>query len=307
MQGGAACREKSLSNQGNVTFGADQHSVLVGLVGKGIQKSRTPALHIAEGTAQGLAYDYKLLDVDLMPHKPALAEIIAEAEQLGFAGLNITYPFKIEAVGLLDEVSDAVATVGAANTIVLRGGQRFGHNTDLWGFAENFRQNMNDVPRANVLLLGAGGAGAAVAHALIECGVEKLWIADKDQSKAEYLASNVSECHGEGRAAPVQDIARTAAICDGLVNATPVGMASLPGLPIAEDLIRSEMWVSDIVYFPLETELLRVARSKGCRTLSGAGMAIFQAVRAFELFTGIKPNVARMEATFRAFDGEELA
>lgn len=287
---------------GNAIAGADRMSVRVGLIGKGIQKSRTPGMHMAEGVAQGLDYTYTLLDIDLLSPSKSLSEIVSDAESAGFAGLNVTYPFKVEITGLLDELSEAAAAVGAVNTVVFRNGRRMGHNTDLWGFAENFRRNMSDVPRANVMLIGAGGAGAAVAHALADCGVAKLWISDVDQRKAEDLALQVSGRYGEGRAEAVADIGAVAAICDGLVNATPVGMASLPGLPIAQDLIAPSMWIADIVYFPLETELLRVARLNGCRTLSGAGMAVFQAVRAFELFTGIKPEVARMEATFRAFD-----
>lgn len=279
-----------------------REAVLVGLIGKGIQKSRSPVMHEAEGAAQGLRYVYRLLDTEFIKPLMSLEEIVRGAEIAGFAGLNITYPYKVEIIGHLDELSDAATAVGAVNTVVLRDGRRKGHNTDLWGFAESFRRDMADVRRNNVLLIGAGGAGAAVAHALAECGVGKLWIADADEAKAETLAAHVRDRHGSEKAEAVSDIAETAAVADGLVNATPVGMSHHPGMPISGDLIRPDMWVADIVYFPLETELLRVARERGCRTLSGAGMAVFQAVRAFELFTGIKPDAARMEAAFKAFD-----
>lgn len=285
---------------------ADRHivrnSVLVGLVGKGIQKSRSPAMHEAEGAAQGLKYVYRLFDTELINPLMTLKEILSGAEISGFAGLNITYPYKVEIIGYLDELSDAAATVGAVNTVVLRDGKRKGHNTDLWGFAESFRRNMANARRDNVLLIGAGGAGAAVAHALVECGAGKLWIADTDQDKAKTLSARLCERHGPSKAEAVTDLAKACAVADGLVNATPTGMAHLPGMPVSADLLRPDMWVADIIYFPLETELLRVARERGCRTLSGAGMAVFQAVRAFELFTGIKPDAARMEAAFKAFD-----
>ncbi|MFZ2102248.1 MAG: shikimate dehydrogenase, partial [Oricola sp.] len=143
--------------------------VQVGLVGKGIQKSRTPAMHEAEGAAQGLKYSYRLFDTEtIRPVVPRLEEIIRAAEICGYAGLNITYPYKVETVALLDELSEAAAAIGAVNTIVFRDGRRYGHNTDLWGFAESFRRNMAGVARGNVLLVGAGGAGAAVAHALVD-------------------------------------------------------------------------------------------------------------------------------------------
>jgi len=292
--------------KGNAMSGTERlpagSTVLVGLVGRGIQKSRSPAMHEAEGTAQGLDYVYRLFDTELMPPQMTLDEILRCAEISDFAGLNITYPAKVEIIAHLDDLSEAARMVGAVNTVVFRDGKRRGHNTDLWGFAESFRRNMGDVARDNVLLIGAGGAGAAVAHALCDCRAGTLWIADADADRAGALARKVCDSHGAGTAYPVENIADAAALSDGLVNATPVGMAHMPGMPIAQELIRPEMWVADIIYFPLETELLRTARNRGCRTLSGAGMAVFQAVRAFELFTGLKPDVARMEAAFRALD-----
>lgn len=283
--------------------GEDMQAVHVGLIGRGIQKSRTPAMHEAEGRAQGLHYRYRLLDTALTePDVPPLGEIIKAAEICGYAGLNVTYPYKVEVIDHLDALSDAAATVGAVNTVVLRDGRRKGHNTDLWGFAESIRRNLADAARENVLLLGAGGAGAAVAHALVDCGAGRVLIVDTDREKADALAEAVRAKHGAGKAVAAGDPAEAAARADGLVNATPVGMAQFPGMPISAGLLRPDMWVADIVYFPLETELLRAARACGCRTLSGAGMAVFQAVRAFELFTGLRPEVARMEATFKAFD-----
>jgi len=284
----------------------DTQAVHVGLVGNGIQKSRTPAMHEAEGAAQGLRYVYRLHDTAMMePEVPPLGDIIKTAEACGYAGLNITYPYKVEVIDHLDELSEAATAVGAVNTVVFHDGRRSGHNTDLWGFAENFRRNMAGVARENALLIGAGGAGAAVAHALVGCGAAKILIADTNKAKAEALAEAVRAKHGAERAEAVNDLAEAAARADGLVNASPVGMAQLPGMPIDAAMLRADMWVADIVYIPLETELLRIARTHGCRTLSGAGMAVFQAVRAFELFTGLAPDVARMEAAFNDYQGEE--
>lgn len=276
--------------------------VKVGLVGRGIQKSRTPAMHEAAGAAAGLNYTYGLFDPDVEGSLQDLSEIVARAESERFAGLNITYPFKVDVIGLLDDLSDNARMVGAVNTVVFRNGKRKGHNTDLWGFAENFRRNMEGAPRSEVLLVGAGGAGAALAHALVECGTEKLWIVDSDADKAEALAVRICALHGENRASAVASASDVAGRIDGLVNATPVGMAKLPGLPVPASVLRPDMWIADIVYFPLETELLRVARLMGCRTLSGAGMAVYQAVRAYELFTGQAPDLESMEAAFATFD-----
>jgi shikimate dehydrogenase len=278
--------------------------ILVGLLGRGIQLSRTPAMHEAEGRAQGLSYVYTLLDTEMMGEiAPPLDELVAFAEHFGFTGFNVTFPYKQEIIPLLDELSGAAAILGSVNTVVLRRGRRTGHNTDMWGFKESFRRGLAGEKRAEVLLLGAGGAGAAVAQALLESGVERLLVCDVQAERAEALASRLL-AGGAQKVEVVSDLAASSSHADGIVNATPVGMAKLPGTPIATDMLRPECWVADIVYLPLETELLREARRRGCRTLSGEGMAVFQAVRAFELFTGLGPDVERMKAAFAAFRSE---
>lgn len=269
--------------------------VCVGLIGNGIQLSRTPAMHIAEGETLGLCYSYDLLDPEVMKNGPAtLPEILDMAEAAGFAGCNVTYPFKRTVLDHLDTLSDPARMVGAVNTVVFKDGKRAGHNTDYWGFAESLRRGLSGVKMDTVLLLGAGGAGGAVAHALKSLGVENLMIFDTNRSAAENLAENVG---GEA----VSDIGAAVTRAEGIVNATPMGMAKLPGAAIPTDLLKSHQWVSDIVYFPRDTALLRAAKAVGCQTLDGSGMAVFQAVRAFKLFTGLEPDAARMRATFEAF------
>lgn len=283
--------------------GAPHRAVLVGLLGRGIQLSRTPAMHEAEARARDFPYVYRLLDADVMgTPSPSLPDILRFAEYLGFSGLNVTFPYKQEILPLLDELSPSAREVGSVNTVVFRNGRRHGHNTDVWGFRESFRRDMAEAPRGTVLLLGAGGAGAAVAQALLDCGVGRLLISDTEPLRASQLAARLNTRSGGGRADSTLDIAAACDAADGIVNATPVGMAKLPGMPLAPQHIAPRHWVADIVYFPLETELLRHARRLGCRTLSGEGMAVWQAVRAFELFTGIQPDTDRMRTAFAAFD-----
>ncbi len=270
----------------------DGPTLRMGLVGRGIGPSRTPAMHEKEAAAQGLACRYELLDADGI--EDSLSEILDWAEAAGFAGLNVTFPYKQEVIAHLDGLSDAARRIGAVNTIVFRDGGRFGHNTDFWGFSESLRQGLPDETLGTVLLLGAGGAGAALAHALTDLGAGSLLIADTRQGAAEDLARAAGP-HAE----PVSDLTGAAARADGIVNATPMGMAKRPGTPIDPALIEQRHWVADIVYFPLETELLKAARARGCRTLSGEGMAVFQAVRAFQLFTGRPADADRMRETFR--------
>lgn len=289
-------------------MGATSGTLLAGLIGKGIARSRTPEMHMAEAAAQGLRGVYRLIDTDALAERlpgavPALPDLVRAAELAGFDGLNITFPFKIEILPLLDVLSDNARAVGSVNTVVFRDGKRYGHNTDLWGYAEGFRRGMEGAVRERVLLIGAGGAGVAVAHALADCGVRHLKIFDMDASRAAALAAQVQSNRPGLVAKAITTLdAVTAADLDGLVNATPVGMAKSPGMPCPAEVLRPSMWVSDIVYFPLETELLARARALGCRTLPGSGMALYQAVRAFELFTGRPADPVRMKASFDAFD-----
>ncbi len=274
-------------------------SILAGLIGAGIQASRTPALHEHEGAAQGLGYLYRLIDLDkLQLDNAALPELLTAAERMSFTGLNITFPSKQAIIPLLDELSTEARGIGAVNTVVLKDGKRVGHNTDCLGFAEGFRRGMADVPRARVVQMGAGGAGAAVAHALLIEGVQQLSIFDVDASRAQALADNLNQHFPGNRAKVGSDLPSAMAEADGLVNTTPMGMAKLPGMPVPLELLRPALWVAEIVYFPLETELLRNARALGCQTLDGGIMAVFQAVKAFELFSGVEADAQRMMAHF---------
>ena len=149
-----------------------------------------------------------------------------------------------------------------------------------------------------VVLVGAGGGGMAVAHALVGLGASTIAILDLSPAKAAALAENLNRTFGAGRAFAVDDLRHALADADGLVNATPVGMEKYPGTPVPTSLLHDRLWVADIVYFPAETELLRKAGEAGCRTLGGAGMAIFQAVKAFELITGAMPDADEMARHF---------
>ena len=277
----------------------EKSKFLVGLIGEGIQASLSPALHEEEARCQGLGLDYQLIDLAQDGSSVAdLPRLIDSAEAAGFDGLNITHPCKQAVLPLLSELSEDARAIGAVNTVVFRKGKRKGFNTDCSGFAMSFGQKLSDAARRRVVLLGAGGAGAAIAHAAMSFRVEQLFIVDRDHGRAEVLARRVAGNH-PGRVVASDELVSAAKRADGLIHATPTGMAAHPGLAFDPSLLRPEMWVAEIVYFPLETELLRAARKRGCRTLDGGGMMVWQAVGAFEHFTGIRPDAARMETHFR--------
>ncbi|HEV7728125.1 MAG TPA: shikimate dehydrogenase [Modestobacter sp.] len=269
-------------------------SYLIGLVGTGIGPSASPALHEREADELGLRYLYRLLDLDVL--RRPVAEVLAAARLAGFDGLNVTHPAKQAVVAHLDELSPEAAALGAVNTVVFDRGRAIGHNTDATGFARSLTRGLPDVRLDDVVLLGAGGAGAAVAHALLSLGTGRLTVHDVDGDRGARLVEGLERKFGPGRAATGDLTAIHHA--DGLVHATPTGMAAHPGLPLPADLLRPELWVADIVYRPLETALVSTARATGCRVLDGGGMAVFQAVDAFRLFTGLEPDADRMLAHF---------
>lgn len=280
------------------------NNVLAGLIGAGIQQSRTPAMHEREGAAQGLGYVYRLIDLDALKlDNGALEELLTAVQRMSFTGLNITFPAKQAIIPLLDELSAEAAGIGAVNTVVLKDGKRVGHNTDCLGFAEGFRRGMQGAKRDRVVQMGAGGAGAAVAHALLLEGVRQLTIFDVEPARAQALADNLNQHFSAQPAQAGTDLLAALAEADGLVNTTPMGMAKLPGMPVPKAALRESLWVAEIVYFPLETELLREARALGCRTLDGGTMAVFQAVKAFELFSGLHADADRMMAHFAEMNG----
>ncbi|MEV6194088.1 shikimate dehydrogenase [Streptomyces sp. NPDC051920] len=276
-----------------------QTSYLVGLIGSGIGPSLSPGLHQREGDRQGLRCLYRLIDIDTLGVPPeAVGELVRAARDLGFDGLNITHPCKQLVIPHLDGLAPQAAALGAVNTVVFRDGRATGHNTDVTGFAASFARGLPDVPLERVVQLGAGGAGAAVAHAVLTLGAGHVTVVDAMPDRAASLGAALNGHFGEGRAAAATPDALASLLsgADGVVHATPTGMAAHPGLPFPAALLRPELWVAEVVYRPLETELLRTARALGCQTLDGGGMAAFQAADAFRLFTGREPDTARMLA-----------
>lgn len=263
-----------------------------GLIGSGIGESLTPAMHEAEADRRGMPYVYRRTDLTSLGLTPEEGVgLIRPAGLLGFSGLNITHPCKRLAVAHVDDLSTEAATIGAINTVVFTDGRVVGHNTDVTGFAHGFTRDMPDAALGHVVQVGAGGAGAAVAHALVSLGAGELVIADLDEARAAALATDVrAATGGHARSCGIDALAATMAAADGVVNCTPVGMAQHPGTPFDPDLLQDRQWVVDVVYRPLETELVRAARARGCRVATGAGMAIGQAVDSFTLFTGVRPD-----------------
>jgi len=258
-------------------------------------------MHVDEGKALGLQISYELLDFDLI-HGGAekLPDLLDQAEARGFAGLNITYPSKQAVIPLLDELAPEARALHSVNTVLFRNGQRIGHNTDWWGFAESFKRDMADVKTGDVVLVGAGGAGAAVGYAMLKLGSRTLTVHDKDGARAAMLVERLADLFPDRSVDVCRDLSAALGKADGLIHATPTGMRKYPGIPVPPETLRPPLWVSEIVYVPLLTDLVVTARQHGCRTLDGGGMAVFQGAMAFKLFFEVEPDIPRMMRRFHS-------
>lgn len=275
-------------------------SILCGLIGAGIHRSLSPALQEEEARHHGIRMHYQLIDLDSSSRGvEALPGLLEAARIMGYAGLNITYPCKQSVIPLLDELSEEARAIGAVNTVVFEGSRLVGHNTDGSGWSWGFRRALPQADLARVVLLGAGGAGSACADAVLRLGAARLVIVDKEAPRAVDLAERLNHHFDGSRATAGADIAAAIDGATGLIQATPIGMAKLPGIPLPEELLRPSMWVSEIVYVPLETPLLKAARRVGCATADGGHMNVGQAIDGFKLFTGFEPDAGRMDAHFR--------
>ena len=273
--------------------------VLIGLIGAGIQRSLSPALHEEEARHHGLRLHYQLIDLDAAGVGPeVLPELIRAARIMRFAGLNITFPCKQSVIPLLDSLSEEAKAIGAVNTVVREADRLVGYNTDGSGWSWGFRRALPDADLSRVVLLGAGGAGSACADAVLRLGAKQLLIVDQDAERARSLASRLNQ-HFKAGPASAGDIETAMNRASGLIHATPTGMLKIPGMPLPERLLSPALWVSEVVYVPLETELLKAARRVGCRTADGGHMNVGQATRGFKLFTGLDADTARMDAHFR--------
>jgi shikimate dehydrogenase len=277
----------------------ERRRLLIGLIGSHIQASRTPALQEREAGEHGIRCLYQLIDLEKLGlAQGALPDLLTAAERTGFDGLNITHPCKQAVLPLLTELSENAQALGAVNTVLLREGRRIGHNTDWRAFERSFRHGLPGARLDRVVQLGAGGAGAATAYAALKMGAGQITVIDQDSTRSEALAARCNGVFGSGRVQAGGDVASALSIADGLIHATPTGMLGKPGLPLAAAMLRRDLWVADVVYYPLATALLLAAKNLGCRTLDGGGMAVEQAAEAFRLFTGIEADRIRMRRHF---------
>jgi shikimate dehydrogenase len=270
--------------------------IKVALIGAGIERSLSPVLHEREGSVLGFDYAYELRDLgDDASDPAAVAAAVAAARSDGLRGLNVTHPSKQLVLGALDRLSPEAEALAAVNTVVFSPEGATGHNTDISGFRTAFTTGLPGAATRRIAVAGAGGAGAAVAFALLGLQAGQVRLVDTAPDRAETLASNLEEHFRAGRAVPAS-LEEALDGADGLVHATPTGMGASGETAVDPSLLHRGLWVAEVVYVPLDTQLLRDARAAGCITLDGGRMVAAQAGDSLQLFTGVEPDRARITA-----------
>lgn len=283
-------------------------SFLVGLIGDGVTASLTPQLHEHEARCQGLSYLYRPIDLsalDLLPSE--VPRLLRAGAELGFNAFNVTHPVKQTVMEHLDEIDADAAALGAVNTVLLQDGKLIGYNTDSSGYLTGLRNSLGSPDLSCVVQLGTGGAGSAVAYALLQAGASRLVLCDLDEHRCRERVSRLQVLfpHQEIVAISMDRLEVELLGATGFAQCTPVGMSIHPGMPLDIDFIHDGTWVSDVIYRPRDTEFIVAARERGLSVVDGGGMAVGQAADAFELITGQAADSRRMAEHFEELVAEE--
>ncbi|MGD9606455.1 MAG: shikimate dehydrogenase [Leucobacter sp.] len=274
---------------------------LVGLLGEGITESLTPPMHRREAERLGLDYEYRVIDIaETGETTDQLPRIMRAIRDEGYDAINVTHPFKQLVIEHIDRLSPSAERLGAVNLVIFDEGGSVGHNTDWSGFRTAIDHGIGGLQGSTVVQVGAGGAGAATAYALLTLGVERLCVVDMQESRAQALVERFRAAFPGSRleTAPMSGLDAALAATDGVVHATPTGMELSPGLPFDPSSLAPSAWVAEVVYLPLETELLRESRRRGHRVLDGGRMAVGQAADSLRIITGLEPDHDRMRQHF---------
>ncbi|OAV51143.1 shikimate dehydrogenase [Enteractinococcus helveticum] len=277
----------------------------IGLIGEHISTSLSPMIHTAEAKAHSLEnFQYEVIDLEGQADAAErLGEIIQEYAAAGFTGFNVTHPHKQHVIQYLDDLTDAARVLGAVNNVIRTENGWIGHNTDHSGFLGGLHARLpEDAPRETAVLFGAGGAGAAVASALLDFGAQNLCVIDPQQVQLDQLNERLGAVLADGVQLHTGSPDMAAAWvpnADAVINATPIGMEHLPGTPFDVSLLTGNQWVADVIYRPVETQLLAHARSHGCPTVDGTAMLVEQAADTFEYQTGLVANRQRMRESMQ--------
>lgn len=271
--------------------------VRLGLLGNNIGRSRAKNLHELLGEMYGLDVTYKPMDL-AGKADVNIAEELQRCRREGYTGVNVTHPYKKEAISSVSLMDGFPAGLTSVNTVIFDGEKMSADNTDYTGCVRAFKDSFgDDFKPGRVLMLGAGGVGVAIACAMRELGAAELVISDLNEHSVADLTAQLGDGSMPIRPAG-DDIVEETRLADGLINATPIGMFQYPGCAFDKTAVNSQKWAFDAVYTPENTEFLDACRKKNIATLSGFKLFLFQGLDAFERFAGYIPDAKEVEKEF---------
>jgi shikimate dehydrogenase len=259
----------------------------LGLIGVGIEKSRSPELHLLAGHLCGIDITYDLLPLE-SPEQERFDKTFSECMAQGYCAVNVTHPFKERAAEVVNIESEQVQKIGAVNTVRFSSEiEPQGFNTDYTGFKRTFESRFPGQPPGKVAIVGAGGVGRAIAFGLLDLHAEEIRLFDQEAAKSESLAIAL-RTQTDSPILICRTLEEAVIEVDGIINATPIGMHNHPGTPIPRFLIEAQSWVFDAVYTPVETHFFLDSMDAGLEILSGYELFFYQGVEAFEIFSGVR-------------------
>jgi shikimate dehydrogenase len=269
----------------------DSRTMLYGVFGDPIGHSKSPLMMNRAFHECGINAAYAAFHIQ----PGTLREAIQGIRALNFRGLNVTIPYKVEVMSYLDEIDESARVIGAVNTVVNNSGKLIGYNTDGMGYVRSLKEETGiSLQGKRVLLLGAGGAARGIAYALAQEGAEMIWVCNRTIAKADELVSYIAKLTN-AKVLAAKDIAKTIQQMDLIVNNTSLGMSpNVEEIPLDPNLLHERLLVSDIIYSPMETRLLKEAKARGSQTHGGLGMFIYQGAYAFEYWTGQSAPIQAM-------------
>jgi shikimate dehydrogenase len=276
----------------------DGSTTIVGVFGAPISHTASPAMHNAAFKTMGMNWVYLAFRVEPRNLRSALQG----AREMGFLGINLTVPHKILALDCVDGIEPEARKVGAVNTILIERGRTRGFNTDGFGFIEAVKEDFNlSIEGKRVLVLGAGGAGRAIAVKCALDGAAKVIVANRTPARIEPIAREIAGTRSEFQSVSLSAnaIGKVIHEADLVVNATSVGLAQGDSLGLGPKLFDPHQHVYDTIYRPAKTEFLRVAEGAGAKVANGLSMLLHQGAKSFEIWTKQKAPLAVMRRALR--------
>ena len=264
----------------------------LGLIGDNISASQSPRLHELAGMQHNINVRYDRLIPKTLGRD--FESVFLECRLGDYRGINITFPYKEKVTHLVSLRDSITSTIGAVNTVIFEEQGPMGYNTDYIGFISAYRNFFKSDEPGCTVILGTGGVGRSIAFALVELGASEIRLIDLNAEKSNSLAESIRQRSDASVVLTYESLEEATKGAEGIINCTPLGMTGIGGTPIELKLMEKALWAFDAVYTPIETQFLRNARHQGLKVMSGYELFFYQAIEAWQLFSGLSLDICKL-------------